>query len=481
MAQHSKNLNSFYHLHEAKVKDALCQGTACFVARAQNSERWNAASVQKDRLCCLGKCYCAPASGQDDFRPIIEIHSSQPVLLQRVTNGGARTLAAYGDYAALRQALDQAPEAIIRALEDSGLRGRGGAGYPAGSKWRAVFEQSASIKYVVANADEGDPGAFSDRFLMEGDPHCLIEAMLIAAHAVGASCGYVYLRKEYPEAQFVLLEALREARSAGLLGERVLGKDFTFDIELFMGQGSYVCGEETALLNSIEGKRPEVRARPPYPTQQGLYGKPTLVNNVETLMNIPWIVRQGAGAYRSLGFSNSRGTKLLSLNSLFRRPGLYEVEFGVSLRTIVEEIGGGLKSGKLRGLMVGGPMAGVVPPHLLDTRFGYEELRAIGATIGHGGIVAFDERTSIPELAHYLFDFGAYESCGKCTPCRLGSRELEQMFGRIQTGTQENKATWEGILSAMYNTSLCGHGSGMAEFGLSLARYYPEEIGKCFA
>ena len=255
--------------------------------------------------------------------------------------GGARSLAGYrkyGGYGALEKVRSRAAEDALAVIEGSNLRGRGGAGFPTGRKWRAVAQQPAGQKYVVANADEGDPGAFIDRFVIEDDPHCLIEAMMIAAHAVGASKGFIYLRKEYPAAIAVLEEALREAREAGILGTG-------FDLVLFEGHGSYICGEETALLNSIEGRRAEVRARPPYPTESGLWGKPTLVNNVETFANVPWIINHGAEAYAKLGFSKSQGTKVVSLNSLFNRPGLYEVEFGVSLRYIVEELGGGLKTG----------------------------------------------------------------------------------------------------------------------------------------
>src|SRR6185437_15610484 len=245
--------------------------------------------------------------------------------------------------------------------------------------------------------------------------------------------GYIYLRKEYQQACEVMRQALAEARNEGVLGERILGKEFSFDIDLVIGRGSYVCGEETALLNSIEGRRPEVRLRPPYPAEDGLLHKPTLINNVETLANIPWIVRHGGDAFHNMGFSNSHGTKVLSLNSLFCSPGLYEIEFGISVREIVERLGGGLKSGRsVKGLLIGGPLAGIIPPHLFETPLGFEELASIGAAVGHGGVIAFDGHTSIAELVHHVFGFGAFESCGKCTPCRLGSREIEQMFRRIE-------------------------------------------------
>jgi formate dehydrogenase iron-sulfur subunit len=445
---------------------------ACFAGRHLNPGHWEQACAQPGRVYCLGKCYSAPATDADTTRPLIEVHSRQPVILERVATGGARTLQAFidrGGYRALEQALRTAPDDIIRAVEGSSLRGRGGAGFPTGRKWRAVFQQPATPKYVVANADEGDPGAYIDRFLIEDDPHRLIEAMAIAGRAVGATKGIIYLRKEYFQAQLTLRAALDEARAAGFIGEH-------FDLDVVMGHGSYVCGEETALLNSIEGKRAEVRQRPPYPTEQGLYGKPTLVNNVETLVAVPWIIEHGADAYRELGFSKSQGTKVVSLNSLFNRPGLYEIEFGVTLRYIVEELGGGLKTGKLKGVIVGGPLAGIVPPTLLDALFGFEELRAIGAMVGHGGIIAFDEHTSIRELIHHVAEFAAFESCGKCTPCRRGGQRFVELAATGDIGTVE----WREIDAALLATSLCGLGTGLAEFTTSALRHYQEELTPCF-
>jgi formate dehydrogenase iron-sulfur subunit len=372
---------------------------------------------------------------------------------------------------------------LVGAIEMSGLRGRGGAGFPTGRKWRAVAEQGAPDKYVIANADEGDPGAYIDRFLIEDDPHRLIEAMAIAAYAVGARNGHIYLRKEYPQARAVLEQALGDARREGFLGHQILRRSFSFDIQLVVGQGSYVCGEETALLNSIEGHRPEVRLRPPYPFEAGLFGKPTLINNVETLANIPWIVRHGGEAFQRLGFSSSRGTKVLSLNSLFCSPGLYEVDFGMSLRKIVEELGEGLQSGRLKALMIGGPLAGLLPPELLDTPLGFEELAHVGASVGHGGVIAFDEHTPIADLVHHVFDFAAYESCGKCTPCRLGSRRIEQLFkqiGRDGHAPAGAKKECADIISALSATSLCGLGTGLADFARSVLNHYGEELEPCF-
>ena len=480
-------IDSFYHLSRKATGEQFCRGTACFVARNLDSARWSAAVSQEQRLYCVGSCFGAPASSSDVERPRMRISSSEPIVLGPIIDGPISSLAAAmarEGYRALEQALGRPRSELVRAVELSGLRGRGGAGFPAGKKWRTVAEQEGPEKFVVANADEGDPGAYIDRFLLEDDPHRLIEAMAIAGYAVGAPKGYIYLRKEYPQAGIALQQALVEARRAGFLGERILQRDFTFDIEIVVGQGSYVCGEETALLNSIEGHRPEVRLRPPYPAECGLFGKPTLVNNVETLANIPWIARHGGEAFRRVGFSNSRGSKVLSLNSLFRAPGLYEVDFGITIRQIVEDLGGGLKSGTVKGVIIGGPLAGIISPHLFDMPLGFEELAGIGASVGHGGVIAFDEHTSIAELVHHVVEFGAYESCGKCTPCRLGSRRIERLFQKmIETGhaAAREKIECEEILSALAKTSLCGLGTGLAEFARSALRHYAEELETCFS
>jgi NADH:ubiquinone oxidoreductase subunit F (NADH-binding) len=485
--QSGKAADSFYHLAGRDLANMRCQGLACFVARHQNPKRWLEATSQSDRVYCLGKCYVGPSSAQDDECPRAEVHSRVPIVLKRIAEGGARSLGTYtsgGGYVALESALARDPDNLVREIDTSGLRGRGGAGFPAGRKWRAVLSQTSPEKFIVANADEGDPGAYIDRFIIEDDPHALIEGMAIAGYTVGASRGYVYLRAEYPRARAILKDAIAEARRTSCLGERVLGTGFSFDIEIVIGHGSYVCGEETALLNSIEGRRPEVRARPPYPTSQGLWGKPTLVHNIETLANVVWIVQNGGARYASVGTSTSKGTKVVSLNSLFNRPGLYEIEFGVSVRHIVDVLGGGLKTGSLRGVIIGGPLAGVIPPSLLDTPFGFDELHSIGASVGHGGVVAFDERTSIVELMHHVFDFGAFESCGKCTPCRLGSREIEEMLREaIQDGLAAtgSRTELEEVTTALALTSLCGHGSGLAEFARSLFRHYPRELESCLA
>jgi NADH:ubiquinone oxidoreductase subunit F (NADH-binding) len=434
---------------------------------------------------CLGQCFAAPASGRDDVRPRVETTVRDPIVLERVAGGGAGTLEAYrtaGGFVAFEQALAAPPASLVAEIEASQLRGRGGAGFPAGRKWRAVHEEPSAQKYVVCNADEGDPGAYVDRFLMEDDPYCVLEAMLIAGYAVGASQGYVYVRKEYPSALTALTVAVRSLRDAGLLGGNALGREFTFNVEVVSGEGSYLCGEETALLNALEGRRPEVRARPPYPVRHGLWQRPTLVHNVETLANVPWIVRHGGDAYAGLGQGASRGTKVLSLNSLFRRPGLYEVELGTLLTDVVHDLGGGLRTGSLAGVVVGGPLAAAIPPDRLDVRLTFEDLYGIGAALGHGGVVAFDTHTSIAQLVEHVFAFGAYESCGKCTPCRVGATEVATAFAELPAGRPGvDHDRWDRTVAALRDTSLCGHGAGLAEFAEGTARLYPEEARTWFA
>jgi NADH:ubiquinone oxidoreductase subunit F (NADH-binding) len=472
---------AIYHLADVEIVDQRCQGTACFVARHRDPARVAAAEASSPRVYCLGRCYAAPATARDTAPPSVVVHAREPVLLSGVAAGRESTFAAYradGGYAALERAVGMTPGAVVTEVEASRLRGRGGAAFPTGRKWRATSEQPADRRYVVGNADEGDPGAFSDRILLEDDPHSVLEGMAIAAVAVGADRGLVYVRKEYPAARAAMEHAVAEARAGGVLGDALAGGGPPFDVEIVTGEGSYVCGEETALLNALEGRRPEVRARPPYPFERGLFGRPTLVDNVETLASIPWILRHGGAAYAAMGAAASRGTKLLSLNSLFRRPGLYEVELGVTVREIVERLGGGLADGDLRGILIGGPLAGVLPPNLLDTPLDFEALREVGCEVGHGGVVAFDEHTSIADLMHHVFRFGAYESCGKCTPCRAGAARIEARFdpARPQPSATEPAGEWRDIVEALAATSLCGHGSGLAAFARSVARSFGDEL-----
>lgn len=471
-------LASFYHLQTEPAQGSACRGLACFAARADNTGRWKRACEQSPTIYCLGQCYAAPAEAGDDSTPAARVVTSSAVLLGNIVGGGVRDLNGYvasGGGEGLVQARGMGPSALIELVSQSGLRGRGGAGFSTGRKWAAVraqVDQSATESVIVINADEGDPGAFSDKALLAGDPFRLMEGVAIAAHAIGANEAVIYLRGEYPDVRAIFSAALDGAKQAGWPGE------ITFSLEA--GKGSYVCGEETSLLNALEGRRPFARSRPPYPFQRGLHGRPTLVHNVETLCALPWIVEHGAQAYRELGHGESAGTKLVSLNSLFRQPGLVEIPFGIRVRKIVEDIGGGLKRGNLLGLMIGGPITGLLPPSLLETPFTYRDLHSVGCAVGHGGVIAFANDTSIVKLIAEVFRFGATESCGLCVPCHLGTAELMSAFEQLVEGRAPlSRKRWDALIEVLELTSLCGHGSGLAEFARSIERHYPEELASC--
>ncbi len=480
----SSEVDSFYSFPSAVNAVEYCSGTACFVARGIDPIRFSMATRQQNRTYCLGKCYEAPSSSEGGSVPHIEARTGTPIVLDNIASGAVNSLALYlkkNGFKALRKALEMKPAEVVEEIDRSLLRGRGGAGFPTGKKWASVLSQDSGEKYIVVNADEGDPGAYIDRMLMEMDPFKLLEGSMIAGYATGAGSAYIYIRREYPQAIELVSIAIKEMQEAGYLGSSIMGSGFSFDFRVISGRGSYVCGEETSLLRSIEGKRPEVGLRPPYPTEKGLFGKPTVVNNVETLANVTWIINHGAARFSEIGFSKSRGTKAISLNSLFRNPGLYEVEMGTTLEEIVSGIGGGLKSGELRGIIVGGPIAGIIPPSKFATRLGYEEMKAVGGELGHGGIVAFNEKTSIRDLIAHVSSFVAYESCGKCTPCRLGSRIVENIFSVNHKGIPWTKNDYEILSDTLLETSLCGLGGGLGEFLKSAASNYRQEVDACFA
>ncbi|MCA0404593.1 MAG: formate dehydrogenase [Proteobacteria bacterium] len=387
---------------------------------------------------------------------------------------------AAGGLRGLDAALAMRPEAIVEAVTQSGLRGRGGAGFPAGIKWKTVLGAAASQKYIVCNADEGDSGTFADRMLMEGDPFTLIEGMTIAGLAVGATKGYVYIRSEYPHAFAAMERAIEVARSAGVLGPCVLGSPHAFDIEARLGAGAYICGEETALLESLEGKRGVVRAKPPLPALQGLFGKPTVVNNVLTFAAVPFILSEGAKAYADYGMGRSRGTLPVQLGGNVKRGGLIELAFGVTLRQIIAEFGGGTRSGRpIRAVQVGGPLGAYLPSHQLDVALDYEALAAIGAMLGHGGIVVFDDSVDMAKQAKFAFEFCAAESCGKCTPCRIGAvRGAEALESAIKGEKRaENLALVADLCTLMRDASLCAHGGLTPNPVESALRHFPEDFG----
>ncbi|WP_417465413.1 formate dehydrogenase beta subunit [Kordiimonas sp.] len=387
---------------------------------------------------------------------------------------------AHGGLSGLRKALEKSPHDIAEEVMSSGLRGRGGAAFPAGIKWKTVLGAQAAQKYIVCNADEGDSGTFADRMIMEGDPFLLIEGMIIAGLGTGADKGFVYLRSEYPIAKQVFTKALEVAYAEGLLGDNILGSGKAFDLELFMGAGAYICGEETSLLDSLEGKRGQVRAKPPLPALEGLNGKPTLVHNVISLCSIPTILAEGSAFYKDFGMGRSTGTMPFQLAGNIKHGGLIEKAFGVSLEELVEDFGGGTRSGKLlKAAQVGGPLGAYIPQAMMDMPMDYESFAKIGAGVGHGGIVVFDESADMAAQARYAFEFCAHESCGKCTPCRIGAvRGVEVMDKIIADDSRAKNITlMEDLLEVMEDGSLCAMG-GMTPVPVkSILRWFPDELG----
>jgi formate dehydrogenase iron-sulfur subunit len=386
---------------------------------------------------------------------------------------------AHGGYAGLKQALTMTQPAIVQTVLDSGLRGRGGAAFPTGIKWKTVLDAPAAQKYVTCNADEGDSGTFADRMLMEGDPFCLIEGMTIAGIAVGATQGFIYLRAEYPHAHRTLKAALEAAYRSGFLGPNILESGRHFDLEVRLGAGAYVCGEETSMLESLEGRRGEVRVRPPLPAIKGLFGQPTIVNNVMSLASVPIILEKGATFYKDFGVGKSRGTLPIQLAGNLKRGGLVERAFGVTLRELLYDYGGGSASGRpLRTVQVGGPLGAFIPASQFDTPVDYEALSAIGALLGHGGIVAFDDTVDMAHMARYAMEFCAEESCGKCTPCRIGSTRGVELMDRILKGEpgDANLDLLQELCETMLQGSLCGLG-GMTPFPVTSAiKHFPEDF-----
>ena len=367
----------------------------------------------------------------------------------------------HGGLKGLARAIEIGPPAIIEEMLASGLRGRGGAGFPTGVKWRTVAGVQADQKYIVCNADEGDSGTFADRMLMEGDPFTLIEGMAIAAIAVGATKGFVYIRSEYPHAFATFEAAIERARKAGLLGPHILGSNHAFDIEARLGAGAYICGEETSLLESLEGRRGQVRAKPPLPAIQGLFGKPTIINNVLSFASAPWILEHGGKSYAEYGMGRSRGTQPFQLAGNIRHGGLVELALGATIRRLVEDFGGGVKSGrKLRAVQVGGPLGSYFPDSLLDTPLDYEAMLAAKGMLGHGGIVAFDDSIDLARQARFAFEFCAKESCGKCTPCRIGSVRGAETVDKIVAGVrrEENLELLRDLCAVLTDGSLCALG-----------------------
>ena len=387
---------------------------------------------------------------------------------------------AVGGYEAAKEVLHSwFPEEVIEEIKMSGLRGRGGAGFPTGLKWELGRKSPGAIKYIVCNADEGDPGAFMDRAVIEGNPHAVIEGMIVGAYAICAHHGYVYIRAEYPLAVERLKRALEQATARGFLGRNIFGTDFDLDIKIKLGAGAFVCGEETALIASIEGQRGTPRAKPPFPVHKGLWQKPTVINNVETLANIPYIIRRGCAWYASYGTERSRGTKVFALTGKIKNPGLIEVPMGITLREIIEDIGGGIESGKpLKAIQTGGPSGGCIPAGMLDMNVDYESLAKVGSIVGSGGMIVLDQDDCMVNMSQYFIQFTQAESCGKCVPCRIGTKRLLETLNRITKGHGRSGdiERLEKLSAGIRSTSLCGLGQTAPNPILSTIRYFREEF-----
>jgi NADH:ubiquinone oxidoreductase subunit F (NADH-binding)/NADH:ubiquinone oxidoreductase subunit E len=475
----------------------VCTGTACFAATGdahvdelraglglEMGQRSEDGALSLAETVCLGFCHSSPAVRDGD------VIDAGPGVVDRVLAGATveatepdwisvldePVLTRPGDWSGLRRALGElTPEQLLEEVKAADVRGRGGAGFPAGSKWQFARAAEGEAKFIVANGDEGDPGSYIDKYLMERNPQLLLEGMALAGRAVGAQHGFVLCRSEYPLSKPVLDAAIERAHAEGWLGTDIRGSGFAFDITVVEGAGSYVVGEETALLACLQGLRGTVSARPPFPAQQGLHGLPTVVNNVETLCNVPFIAERGSEAYRALSPDATPGSKLVCFNERFERPGVYEVPFGVSMRELCEELAGGLTGGRsIKAVQVGGPLGGILPGWKLDTPFDFDALAAEGCMVGHGGILAFDDRTSMRDVARHLLRFGAHESCGKCFPCRIGLRRAHEMFA---AEALVDRARLEELLETLELGSLCAHGGGMPAPIRSLLAHFPDEIG----
>ncbi len=408
--------------------------------------------------------------------------SQQPIVLENSGKIDPESIDDYiskGGYQQLRQILlEMTPNDVTQEVTKSGLRGRGGGGYPTGVKWATVAKMPGQQKYVICNADEGDPGAFMDRAVLESDPHRILEGMAIAAYAVGANHGYIYIRAEYPLAIKRLEKAIQQAKRYGLMGSQIFDSPFDFKIDIRVGAGAFVCGEETALIASVEGKRGTPRPRPPYPAESGLWGDPTLINNVETYANIVPIIREGGDWYASIGTENSKGTKVFALTGKVENNGLIEVPMGTSIRKIVEEIGGGVcDQGTVKAVQTGGPSGGCIPAHLLDTPVEYDSLQKLGTIMGSGGMIVMDQDTSMVEIARFYMDFCQEESCGKCVPCRAGTVQLYNLLTKLIEGkaNQQDLDKLEALCQMVKDTSLCGLGMTAPNPIISTLQYFREE------
>jgi NADH-quinone oxidoreductase subunit F len=477
----------------------VCNGTACMTAGTQEGLRAELGKhFQADEIgemCCLGRCHENNAFFYDDHNysgnaldAIDQIKSGKahPLDQYHVGHHGTPVLTTPfpgigAFYKTLHKALDKSPDELIQELKDSGLRGRGGAGFPVGFKLESCKNSAGTRKFIVCNADEGDPGAYSDRYLLEHRPHAVILGMIIEGYITGADTGVLYIRGEYPECFPIVEAALNELRQINLLGKDIAGRGFAFDFKVIRAQGAYICGEETALLSSIEGQRPEVRVRPPYPTQQGLFNKPTVVNNVETLACIPYVIEHGGKSFAAIGRGKSTGTKLVSLDGHFNRPGIYEVDMGTPLDTVFNQLGGGFRS-EVKAMHIGGPLGGLVPVHKIpDLTVDFESFSQNGFLLGHASVVCIPKEFPIVQYLEHLFQFTAHESCGKCFPCRLGSTRGYELLHKARTsGYKVDMTLFRDLIETLEVGSLCALGGGLPLPVKNALQYFKDELGPYF-
>ncbi len=493
---------SFYNFLKEDNKGKkvyVCNGSACLTAGTQAAlketlgSQFNASEIGE--MCCLGRCHENNAfnfngsnySGKAAER-IEDIKNQRLKVEDRyhvAADGTAVLTAPFSNindyYQTLASALKKSPEALLAELKESGLRGRGGAGFPIAFKLESCRNSPGEQKFIVCNADEGDPGAYSDRYLMEHRPHSVLLGMMIAGYIVGADTGVLYIRAEYPESQQVIQESIDALVKANLLGDHILGTSFRFNFKLIRAMGAYICGEETALLSSIEGQRPEVRVRPPYPTQEGLFNKPTVVNNVETLACIPYVVQHGGKQFASIGKGRSTGTKLVSLDGFFNKPGIYEVDMGTPLEVVVNGLGGGFKS-KVKAMHIGGPLGGLVPVHKIkELTVDFESFNQNGFLLGHASIVCIPENFPMIDYLEHLFAFTAHESCGKCFPCRLGSTRGYELINKARTSAYKiDRQLMDDLVDTMETASLCALGGGLPLPIKNALEYFESELSPYF-
>lgn len=493
---------TFYDFLRPENRDKkvyVCNGTACLTAGTQDALSHELGKhfpgSEIGAMCCLGRChennafhYAGHNYSGNAMEHIADIKAGKggPQDQYNVAALGAQVLTAEfpgleAYYQTLGESLKKSPDDLLAEIKTSGLRGRGGAGFPTGLKLESCKNTPGKQKFIVCNADEGDPGAYSDRYIMEQRPHSLLLGMILAGYIIGADTGVLYIRGEYPESIAVMEAAIESAVKAGFIGENILGSGFSFRFKVIKAQGAYICGEETALLNSIEGQRPEVRTRPPYPTQQGLFNLPTVVNNVESLANIPWILSNGGAKFAALGRGRSTGTKLLCFDGHFNKPGLYEVDMGTPLRQAIDELGVGFRH-DIKAMHIGGPLGGLVPVSKIDDlSIDFESFAQNGFLLGHGSVVCIPQDFPMIQYLEHLFEFTAHESCGKCFPCRLGSTRGAEMLAKARHGGyQINRTLFNDLVETMEIGSLCALGGGLPLPVKNALKYFEQELKPFF-